>query len=70
MQEIDSARIQTWAAIENISAVSEENASASTTVNDAAAKQLDMVVQLEETAKILSEHANELAESIKQFKVR
>ena len=70
VQEIDSARIQTLAAIENISAVSEENASASTTVNDAAAKQLDMVVQLEETAKILSEHANELAESIKQFKVR
>ena len=70
VQEIDSARVQTLAAIENISAVSEENASASTTVNDAAAKQLDMVVQLEETAKVLSEHARELEESIKQFKVR
>lgn len=70
VQEIDSARVQTLAAIENISAVSEENASASTTVNDAAAKQLDMVVQLEETAKVLSEHAKELEESIKQFKVR
>ena len=70
VQEIDSARVQTLAAIENISAVSEENASASTTVNEAAAKQLDMVVQLEETAKVLSEHAKELEESIKQFKVR
>lgn len=70
VQDIDSARVQTLSAIENISAVSEENASASTTVNEAAAKQLDMVVQLEEIAKVLEEHAKELEDSIKQFKVR
>ncbi|WP_167955215.1 methyl-accepting chemotaxis protein [Anaerosporobacter faecicola] len=67
--EIESARASTLLAIESISAVSEENAAASTAVNDTSKEQLQQVDKLDEAAKALDRNAKELVEAVKQFTV-
>ncbi|HEX3077235.1 MAG TPA: methyl-accepting chemotaxis protein [Lachnospiraceae bacterium] len=67
--EIEQARASTLLAIESISAVSEENAAASTAVNDTSKEQLEQVTTLDHAATDLEENAKELADAIHQFKI-
>lgn len=70
MQEMDQTRIETLGAIENISSVMQETASASTVVSETADQQLEVVTGLEENSNQLMELAKELSVSIEQFKIR
>ncbi|WP_455714816.1 methyl-accepting chemotaxis protein [Anaerosporobacter sp.] len=69
ISEIESARINTLLAIESISAVSEENAAASTADNETSKEQLKQVDTLDQAANILDINAKELVEAVQQFKV-
>ena len=67
--EIEGARINTLLAIESISAVSEENAAASTAVNETSKDQLKQVDMLDQAAKALDCNAKELVDAVQQFRV-
>lgn len=67
--EIEGARINTLLAIESISAVSEENAAASTAVNETSKEQLKQVDMLDQAAKALDSNAKELVDAVQQFRV-
>lgn len=67
--EIEGARINTLLAIESISAVSEENAAASTAVNETSKEQLQQVDMLDQAAKALDSNAKELVDAVQQFRV-
>lgn len=69
MKNMESARENTLMAITNISAVSAEAASGSATVYEAAGKQMDTVLELEEAAGKLSVRAEELTELLQKFKI-
>lgn len=67
--DIEGARASTLLAIESISAVSEENAAASTAVNDTAKNQLQQVERLGQAARSLDLNAKELVDAVEQFKI-
>lgn len=67
--EIEGARINTLLAIESISAVSEENAAASTAVNETSKDQLKQVDMLDQAAKALDSNAKELVDAVQQFRI-
>lgn len=68
--KMDEQRMATLDAIRNISAVTEETASASASLSDIAYRQFEDVTELENMATKLNDCSVELAESIRQFKVR
>lgn len=69
ISEMDSAKKDTLAAIESISAVAEETASSATEVNEAASRQLEAVEKLNNESEGLIRHSNDLVEAIKLFKI-
>lgn len=66
---IEEARISTLGAIENISAVLEEVAASSNTVNQTSNDQLTSVKTLNEEAGILNKNAEILVQEVNKFKV-
>lgn len=69
IDEIESARVSTLLAIESISAVSEENAAASTAVNETSKEQLKQVEMLGQAAQALDGNAKELVDAVQQFRI-
>lgn len=69
VHNIETAKVQTLMAIENISAVSEETAAASMSVNDTTNRQLDAVNMLNDLSIELDENAKTLETVIHQFKI-
>ena len=67
--DIDESRVSTMEAIENISAVMEEIAASTNTVNDTASTQLNSVEALHQSAGTLHENANELLSAVQKFTV-
>lgn len=67
--EIEEARVSTLLAIESISAVSEENAAASTAVNETSKEQLKQVEMLGQAAEDLDSNAKELVAAVQQFRI-
>lgn len=67
--EIEASRTDTLMAIENISAVSEETAAASTSVNESANHQKTAVESLNHLAKELEENAKALGDAVLTFQV-
>ncbi len=67
MASMNKAKEDTLSAIENISAISEETASASEEVGQTIANQLELVEKLSGASKILGSNAADLQESIKTF---
>lgn len=70
VKEMDRTRSITLAAIEEISAVSEETAAAATSVNNVVGKQLEGVEDLSQNSERLSASAEELEQAIGQFTIR
>jgi methyl-accepting chemotaxis protein len=66
---IETARVSTLGAIENISAVLEEIAASSNTVNQTSNDQLASVETLNMAAKMLNENAETLVTEVNRFKV-
>ncbi|MBE5967815.1 MAG: methyl-accepting chemotaxis protein [Lachnospiraceae bacterium] len=66
---IEEARVSTLGAIENISAVLEEIAASSNTVNQTSNEQLVSVETLNQSAKILNDNAELLLEAIQRFTI-
>lgn len=69
IDEIEGARVSTLLAIESISAVSEENAAASTAVNETSKDQLKQVEMLGQAARNLDSNAKELVDAVQQFRI-
>lgn len=69
INNIETAKAKTLTAIENISAVSQETAAASSNVSETADHQLDAVESLNGLSKELDENAKSLETMIHQFKV-
>ncbi len=69
VETMEASRASTLGAIENISAVLEEVAASSDTVNQTAAEQLKSVEALSKSAGTLSENAGELSQAIQKFTV-
>jgi methyl-accepting chemotaxis protein len=69
VDNIEEARISTLRAIENISAVLEEIAASTNTVNQTSNKQLSSVETLNESAGNLSENADNLVKAVHKFQV-
>ncbi len=69
VDNIEEARVSTLGAIESISAVLEEVAASSNTVNQTASDQLTSVEVLNKSAGSLNNHANVLVEAVEKFKV-
>jgi methyl-accepting chemotaxis protein len=69
VHNIETAKVQTLMAIENISAVSQQTAAASMSVNETTNHQLDAVNSLDLLSKELDENAQTLENVICQFKV-
>ncbi len=69
VHNIETAKVQTLMAIENISAVSQQTAAASMSVNETTNHQLDAVNSLDHLSKELDENAQTLENVIRQFKV-
>ncbi|MDF2587885.1 MAG: hypothetical protein K0S41_1726 [Anaerocolumna sp.] len=67
IMNIDAARAGTLLAIENISAISQQTAAASTSVNETTSDQLIAVKSLNELSKELDENSKELENVICQF---
>ena len=70
VQAMDKTRAATLAAIEEISAVSEETAACATSVSDMAGKQMEGVEELSQNSERLSSSAEELGQAINQFTIR
>jgi methyl-accepting chemotaxis protein len=66
---IEARRVDTLSAIENISAVSEETAAASSTVSDSAEHQKEAVKDLSKLANELGVNAKSLSDMVLRFKV-
>ena len=64
-----SAKRDTLAAIESISAVAEETASSATEVNNAASRQLEAVEKLNNESEGLITHSEDLVEAINKFTI-
>jgi Methyl-accepting chemotaxis protein len=69
VDNIEESRVSTLGAIENISAVLEEIAASSNTVNQTAGEQLNSVEALSKSAETLTENAGELLGAVQQFTV-
>ncbi len=69
MKDIETAKETTVAAIESISAISEETASVSAEVEDNANRQMELIQSLSETVTILSKNAANMQEEISHFKL-
>ncbi len=69
VENIEEARVSTLGAIESISAVLEEIAASSNTVNQTAGEQLSSVEVLNKSADSLNNHAGVLVEAVEKFKV-
>lgn len=69
IDDMDIAKRDTLSAIESISAVSEETASAVTEVNEAATKQLEAVKKLNNESEELINHSEDLVEAINKFTI-
>jgi methyl-accepting chemotaxis protein len=69
VENIEQARCSTLGAIENISAVLEEVAASSNTVNQAAHEQLHTVEALNEAAGSLNTNSDHLVNAVKAFKI-
>jgi methyl-accepting chemotaxis protein len=69
VQVIVSARTGTLAAIENISAVSQQTAAATLAVSDITNHQLDAITTLNELSQELDKDASELGNAVEKFKV-
>lgn len=69
VDSMEESRASTLGAIENISAVLEEIAASTSTVNQNAQNQISSVEALSESAGALSEHAEELSQAIQRFTV-
>ena len=66
---MEGAKKDTLAAIESISAVAEETASAVTEVNEAAGRQLEAVKKLNNESEELISHSEDLVEAINKFTI-
>jgi methyl-accepting chemotaxis protein len=66
---MEESRANTLAAIENISAVSQQTAAATLSVGEATNSQMEAVISLDSLSKELSENALALEEAIDRFKV-
>jgi len=69
VESMEGSRASTLGAIENISAVLEEIAASSGTVNQNATEQINSVGALNQSAGILSKNAEELSQAIQKFTV-
>ncbi len=69
IDNIEEARASTLAAIESISAVLEEIAASSNTVNQTSSNQLSSVGMLSDSARNLKDNANVLVNAVEQFTV-
>ena len=69
VDNIEESRVSTLGAIENISAVLEEIAASSNTVNQNTTEQLNSVEALNKSAGTLSENAGELSLAIQKFTI-
>ncbi|HEX2945537.1 MAG TPA: methyl-accepting chemotaxis protein [Clostridia bacterium] len=69
ISEMDSYKVQTVSAIENISAVSEQTAASSQEVTASTQEQLSGIEELAAYAQQLNEAAHDLTEAISKFKV-
>lgn len=69
LSDIENAKIETLYAMENISAVAENNSASSQEVDATAYQQLEAVMKLNEVAKILHNDAADLRNSIQSFKL-
>lgn len=70
VEEMDKTRAATLAAIEEISAVSEQTAASATSVTNMVVQQLEGVEELNQNSEKLSSSAEELGQAVSQFKVR
>ena len=70
VSEMEQSRVNTLGAVENISAVSEESASSSSTVTEAASEQFVMVKKLDDMAQKLSEYAKDLESAVNVFTIK
>jgi methyl-accepting chemotaxis protein len=69
VENIEEARVSTLGAIENISAVLEEIAASTNTVNQTSVNQLSSVETLNNAAGLLNQNAEVLVQEVKKFKV-
>ncbi len=69
VDNIEESRVSTLGAIENISAVLEEIAASSNTVNQTAGEQLNSVEALSKSAETLTDNAGELLGAVQKFTV-
>jgi len=69
IENIEESRVSTLGAIENISAVLEEIAASSNTVNQASKEQLSSVDSLGKSTGMLTENANKLLLAVEKFTV-
>jgi methyl-accepting chemotaxis protein len=69
IENIEESRVSTLGAIENISAVLEEIAASSNTVNQASKEQLSSVDSLGKSTETLTENANKLLHAVEKFTV-
>lgn len=67
VSEMDEFKVQTTAAIENISAVSEQTAASSQEVTASTQEQLDSIEELADHSQQLNDAASNLTEAISQF---
>ena len=70
VEAMDKTRSATLAAIEEISAVSEQTAASTTSVSEMVTQQLEGVEQLSQNSERLSSSAEELEKAIGQFTIR
>lgn len=70
VEEMDKTRAATLAAIEEISAVSEQTAASATNVTNMVVQQLEGVEELNQNSEKLSSSAEELGQAVSKFKVR
>ena len=70
VEEMDKTRAATLAAIEEISAVSEQTAASATSVTNMVVQQLEGVEELNQNSEKLASSAEELGQAVSQFKVR
>ncbi len=64
---IESARVGTLAAVENISAVSQQTAAATMSINETIGKQMEEILSLNTLSEELEENARALDAEVKQF---
>lgn len=67
IDNIDSARVGTLSAVENISAVSQQTAAATTSINDTIGKQMEEIISLKTLSEELEENAKALDTEVSQF---